>query len=122
MRFGVLGPLTMTAGDGKPVPLKGGRLRALLSVLLLPANRDIPRGSNASLPECWLLAEWRPGEDEPTDYWLSTLPTETQRLRHRRRRTVGGPMAIRGLRTTRRLGNLRRTTRHRLTHNTSRNT
>src|SRR5205823_7978698 len=24
--------------------------------------------------EEWLLAEWPEGEDEPTDYWLSTLP------------------------------------------------
>ncbi|WP_374710697.1 transposase [Rhodococcus sp. USK10] len=25
----------------------------------------------------WLLAEWPAGADEPTDYWLSTLPAET---------------------------------------------
>ena len=42
-----------------------------------PANRDIPRGPDGSLPECWLLAEWPPGEPEPTDYWLSNLPSDT---------------------------------------------
>jgi SRSO17 transposase len=29
------------------------------------------------LPECWLLVQWPPGQDEPTDYWLSDLPTDT---------------------------------------------
>jgi len=42
-----------------------------------PANRDIPRGPDGALPECWLLAEWPPEADEPTDYWLSTLPEDT---------------------------------------------
>jgi SRSO17 transposase len=41
-----------------------------------PANRDIARDSDGHLPECWLLAEWPPGEPEPTDYWLSTLPAD----------------------------------------------
>ncbi|MEX5713147.1 IS701 family transposase [Parafrankia sp. FMc6] len=39
-----------------------------------PAGRSVPRAADRSLPECWLLAEWPPGEPEPTDYWLSTLP------------------------------------------------
>jgi SRSO17 transposase len=43
-----------------------------------PANRDIPRDPDGGLPECWLLAEWPPHEPEPTDYWLSTLPTDTR--------------------------------------------
>jgi SRSO17 transposase len=29
-----------------------------------------------SRPEEWLLIEWPEGEDEPTKYWLSTLPEE----------------------------------------------
>jgi SRSO17 transposase len=47
-----------------------------LALRVRPANRNIPRASDGSLPECWLLAEWPPGEPEPTDYWLSTLPAE----------------------------------------------
>ncbi|WP_433192276.1 transposase [Nocardia sp. CA-107356] len=39
-----------------------------------PANRNIARGPDGSLPECWLLAEWATGAPEPTDYRLSTLP------------------------------------------------
>ncbi|MFC9769640.1 transposase [Rhodococcus jostii] len=41
------------------------------------ANRDIPRANDGTLPEVWLLAEWPTGADEPTDYWLSTLPADT---------------------------------------------
>jgi SRSO17 transposase len=48
-----------------------------LAIRVRPANRDIPRGDDGSLPECWLLAEWPPEADEPTDYWLSSLPEDT---------------------------------------------
>src|SRR6266536_1502630 len=48
-----------------------------LAIRVRPANRDIPRGPDGSLPECWLLAEWPPEAGEPTDYWLSTLPEDT---------------------------------------------
>jgi SRSO17 transposase len=42
-----------------------------------PANRDIPRAEDGSLPECWLIAEWPPGQAGPSDYWLSDLPAST---------------------------------------------
>jgi SRSO17 transposase len=48
-----------------------------LAIRVRPANRDIPRASDGSLPECWLLAEWPPEAGEPTDYWLSNLPEGT---------------------------------------------
>ena len=48
-----------------------------LALRVRPANRDIPRHADGTLPECWLIAEWPPGKPEPTDYWLSTLPIET---------------------------------------------
>ena len=48
-----------------------------VAIRVRPANRDIPRSPDGSLPECWLLAEWPPEADEPTDYWLSTLPEDT---------------------------------------------
>ena len=48
-----------------------------LAIRVRPASRDIPRGPDGALPECWLLAEWPPEADEPTDYWLSTLPEDT---------------------------------------------
>jgi SRSO17 transposase len=48
-----------------------------LALRVRPANRDIPRAPDRSLPECWLIAEWPPGRSEPTDYWLSSLPADT---------------------------------------------
>jgi SRSO17 transposase len=48
-----------------------------VAIRVRPANRDIPRAGDGSLPECWLLAEWPPCADEPTDYWLSNLPAGT---------------------------------------------
>ena len=48
-----------------------------VAIRVRPANRDIPRAADGSLPACWLLAEWPPHADGPTDYWLSTLPEDT---------------------------------------------
>ena len=42
-----------------------------------PASRHIPRAADRSFPACWLLAEWPPEADEPSGYWLSTLPEDT---------------------------------------------
>lgn len=41
-----------------------------------PANRNLP-SDDGTLPACWLLIEWPENTDEPTDYWLSTLPENT---------------------------------------------
>lgn len=48
-----------------------------LALRVRPANRDIPLNDDGTLPEQWLLAEWRTGEKEPTDYWISDLPEGT---------------------------------------------
>jgi SRSO17 transposase len=48
-----------------------------VAIQVRPANRDIPRASDGSLPDCWLLAEWPPEAGEPTGYWLSNLPPDT---------------------------------------------
>ena len=42
------------------------------AVRVRPAHGDFRRSEPR--PEEWLLAEWPEGEDEPTKYWLSTLP------------------------------------------------
>ena len=42
-----------------------------------PAGRAIRRDEHGVLPECWLLVEWPPGADEPSDYRLSDLPDHT---------------------------------------------
>jgi SRSO17 transposase len=46
-----------------------------LRLRIRPANRNIPRADDGSLPECWLIAEWPPGADEPIKYWLSNIDT-----------------------------------------------
>jgi len=58
----------------KPVGELAGHFFALR---VHPAGRAIPRDDDGVLPECWLLVEWPPGANEPSDYWLSDLPTDT---------------------------------------------
>ena len=48
-----------------------------LAIRVRPAGRSIPRETDRSLPACWLLAEWPPEAEEPSGYWLSTLPEDT---------------------------------------------
>lgn len=43
-----------------------------------PANRNLPRKPDGTLPECWLLVEWPTGAAETIGYWLSTLPADTE--------------------------------------------
>ena len=62
------------AAKGNPAALMTSCFAA---IRVRPANRDIPRADDGSLPECWLLAEWPPGAEEPAGYWLSTLPPDT---------------------------------------------
>ena len=48
-----------------------------IALRVRPANRDLPRGDDGSLPAEWLLAEWPAGTTAPTNYWLSTLAEAT---------------------------------------------
>ncbi|MGH3716551.1 MAG: IS701 family transposase, partial [Micromonosporaceae bacterium] len=48
-----------------------------VAIKVRPANRDIPRATDGTLPARWLLAEWPDDADEPTDYWLSNLDDNT---------------------------------------------
>jgi len=45
-----------------------------------PAGRSVqdglPHRGDGVLPDCWLLVQWPPGQDEPTDYWLSDLTAD----------------------------------------------
>ena len=75
---GQIQPVTWRQGtkatQGNPAAVMASHFLALR---VRPANRDIPRAPDGSLPDCWLLAEWPPEADEPTGYWLSTLPPGT---------------------------------------------
>src|SRR3954470_24759247 len=59
---------TVTWREGTAGPLSS----RFAAVRVRPAHDDF-RLSEPRAEE-WLLAEWPEGEDEPTDYWLSTLP------------------------------------------------
>ena len=58
----------------KPVGELAGHFFA---IRVRPAGRAVPRGADGVLPDCWLLVEWPPDADEPSDYWLSDLPADT---------------------------------------------
>ena len=64
---------TRTANDNPAASMTS----CFLAIRVRPANRDIPRAGDGSLPQCWLLAEWPPEAGEPTGYWLSNLPEDT---------------------------------------------
>jgi SRSO17 transposase len=59
---------TITWREGTNVPLKSRFARLRVRI----AHRDFNRSE--PWPEEWLLIEWPKGEEEPTKYWLSTLP------------------------------------------------
>ncbi|WP_406075998.1 IS701 family transposase [Micromonospora sp. NBC_01638] len=69
---------TADRAPGQPTRELAGHFLALR---VRPAGRTVQRrpycGDDGVLPECWLLVQWPPGQDEPTDYWLSDLPTDT---------------------------------------------
>jgi SRSO17 transposase len=75
---GQTGPVTWRQGTkatrGNP---EAAMTSCFAAIRVRPASRHIPREADRSFPACWLLAEWPPGADEPTDYWLSTLPEDT---------------------------------------------
>ena len=76
------------AGQARPVTWRHGTRASrdnpdaamashFLAIRVRPASRHITRAADRSYPACWLLAEWPPEADEPTGYWLSTLPEGT---------------------------------------------
>jgi SRSO17 transposase len=71
-------PVTWRQGTratrGNPTALMASHF---VAIRVRPASRDIARAADGRLPDCWLLAEWPPHADEPTDYWLSDLPETT---------------------------------------------
>jgi SRSO17 transposase len=58
-----------------------GRMHSrFLALRVRPANRELRAAAHESgteLASRWLLVEWPSGAPEPTDYWLSSLPADT---------------------------------------------
>lgn len=48
-----------------------------LALRIRPANRDVTPAHDGHLPEAWLISELPAGTDEPTDYWIATLHSDT---------------------------------------------
>jgi SRSO17 transposase len=71
----------LPAADGSGDRAAGTLSGHFFALRIRPAGRTVreglPQHGDGVLPECWLLVQWPPGQDEPTDYWLSDLPTET---------------------------------------------
>jgi len=65
-------------GPGNPDAAMRSRFTTLR---IRPANRNIPRQGDGSLPAEWLIAELPTDAAEPTDYLLSTLPEDTSSSR-----------------------------------------
>jgi SRSO17 transposase len=61
--------VTWREGTNAPLSSRFAALR------IRPAHRDYWR--SAPRPEEWFMVEWPQGENEPTKYWLSTLPEKT---------------------------------------------
>jgi SRSO17 transposase len=62
---------TVTWREGTNAPLAS----RFAAVLIGPAHGDAKRSEPR--PVEWLLVEWPEGADEPSKYWLSTLPEDT---------------------------------------------
>jgi SRSO17 transposase len=71
--------LSLSADAWKNVSWRQGVTKKLNSrfaaLRIRPAHRDY--WCAKPHPEEWLLVEWPKGENEPTKYWLSTLPADT---------------------------------------------
>jgi SRSO17 transposase len=75
---GALRQVTWRRGTKKTVANPTAAMRSrFLAIRVRPANHHIPRHRDGSLPDCWLIAEWPPGEPEPVKYWLSNLDAGT---------------------------------------------
>jgi SRSO17 transposase len=75
---GALRQVTWRHGTKKTSANPSAAMRSrFLAVRVRPANRNIARNPDGSLPEGWLIAEWPPGEPEPVKYWLSNMPAGT---------------------------------------------
>jgi SRSO17 transposase len=57
--------------DGEPVS-------AWFVFARVSAANDWQQGTAALRPQEWLIAEWPLGAPEPTDYWISNLPADTE--------------------------------------------
>jgi SRSO17 transposase len=82
--FDSLAGIARAASEGACVEVewregtRGPLSSRFLALRVRPANVKLRRADpDGELPLCWLLVEWPPGKEEPTDFWLSNLPEDT---------------------------------------------
>ncbi|GAB1644005.1 IS701 family transposase [Krasilnikovia sp. MM14-A1259] len=66
-----------STGDQSTGTLSGHFFALRIRLAGRAVREGLPPHGGGVLPDCWLLVQWPPGLDEPTDYWLSDLPTDT---------------------------------------------
>jgi SRSO17 transposase len=78
--------LALTAGEKAAVTVtwregtRGKMSSRFIALRVRLANIQLRRQAHKAqqeLPVRWLLIEWPPGKDEPTKYWISSLPADT---------------------------------------------
>jgi SRSO17 transposase len=78
--------LVLAAGAGQAVPVtwrqgsRGSMSSRFVALRVRPANVALRRAAanaQTELPARWLLAEWPADAEEPSDYWLASLPADT---------------------------------------------
>jgi SRSO17 transposase len=60
---------------------RGKMTSRFVALRVRPANKDLRRAAHQAgqqLPVRWLVCEWPAKESEPTKYWLSNLPADTE--------------------------------------------
>jgi hypothetical protein len=70
-------PTQEGAGDRPAATLSGHFFAVRVRPAGRTARRGTPQHGDGVLPDCWLLVQWPPGHDEPSDYWLSDLAADT---------------------------------------------
>lgn len=82
--FDSLAGLARAAGEKACVEVgwregtRGPLSSRFVALRVRPANVKLRRADpDGELPLCWLLAEWPPDKEEPSDFWLSNLPAGT---------------------------------------------
>ena len=67
--------------DGKPRRSRFAFLRVRAAHHWSPYDHRWTNGAEIPAREEWLIAEWPDGQHQPTDYWLSNLPADTEPAR-----------------------------------------
>jgi len=69
-------PVSVPVRPSRSEPGASGQLRSSSEASSVIARRPIEQGRHPSREE-WLIIEWPDGAEQPSEYWISNLPTDT---------------------------------------------